>query len=73
VGDSGVTLQEARDRVREIEEIARAEDDEVAHSKADRLHQDVLRYLAEVAPAELGELARIAISTEAISFARWCA
>ena len=66
-----MTLTEARERVEFIRSIAR--DDEAAHGGEDDFRADVLRYLAEVAPAELGELARIALSTEDIDFARWCA
>ena len=66
-----MTLAEARERVERIR--AMAGDDEMAHSEEDKFRGDVLRYLADVAPAELGELARIAISTREIEFARWYA
>ncbi len=66
-----MTLEEARTRVKRIESMMG--DSEAAHSEEDALHQDVLRYLAEVAPAELALLAQIALSTEALNFERWCA
>ncbi len=66
-----MSLLEAHHRVADIR--AMAGDDEIAHGAEDQFRDDVLRYLAEVAPAELGELARIALSTNEIKFSRWCA
>lgn len=66
-----MTLQEARERVQLV--AAQVGDPEGVHSEEDRLRADVLRYLAEVAPAELGELARIALSTDEIKSPRWYA
>lgn len=47
-------------------------DDEVAHSDEDELHRDVLGVIAGGA---LGgaELAREALKTRDLTFARWCA
>ena len=66
-----MTLTEARKRVARID--AMKGDAEAAHAEEDNLRSDVLAYLAQVAPAELGALAEIALSTDAISFERWYA
>lgn len=63
------TEEEVRKRVDHIAEVGKS-DDEMAHSDEDDLHQDVLRYYAE---QENGALAREALKTLDISFARWCA
>lgn len=51
---------------------AKADDDEAAHSLEDDLREGVLKAIAAGAenPAEL---ARLALTTSAIEFARWCA
>lgn len=66
-----MTLGEVRLRVAQIEAVS--DDSEIAHTEEDTLHRDVLRYLAEVAPAELAELARVALTTGEIPFSRWYA
>jgi len=66
-----MTLEEAHARVELIRD--EIDDPEGAHSEEDKFREDVLRYLSEVAPAELGELARIALSTNELDFPRWCA
>ncbi len=65
-----MTEQEARERLEEIRGIAG--DDEVAHSKEDEFHRDVLSLIA-TGCHNGQELARIAIQTSEIQFARWCA
>lgn len=56
-----------------LKEIARvANDDERAHGMEDRLHQEVLQAIADGAP-NAAELARLALKTSDINFARWCA
>lgn len=65
-----MTVDEVRDEVASIRRIAR--DDEAAHASEDALHQNVLDAIANGAdnPAEL---AREALATQDIKFARWCA
>ena len=65
-----MTTDEIKERVAAIGKIAW--DDEVAHGQEDQLYADVLRYLA-AGLGEAAELAREALKTEEISFARWCA
>lgn len=66
-----MTLEEVRKRVAEI--VKGQDDPEEAHYAEDRLREDLLSYLAEVAPAELGELAKLAVSTSELDFMRWYA
>lgn len=63
----------AEDIARRLAEIhAVQHDDEVAHSMADALHQDVLAAIAAGAP-EPQTLAAAALRTETIGFDRWYA
>jgi hypothetical protein len=70
-----MTLKQARDRVEEIKRIAA--DDERAHGMEDDLRADVLKAIAtgKHSGGHSGAvvLAQIALSTEDIEFARWCA
>lgn len=64
-------------KVKEIEagvaEIGRISwDDESAHAKEDELHQEVLKAIAECAE-NAADLARAALLTKDLDFARWCA
>lgn len=68
-----MTPAEARERVARVKAEADRGDHEGAHVEQDSLRADVLKYLAEVAPAELGVLAKIALSTDDIEFHRWYA
>lgn len=71
-----MTASEARERVERIKQMGDIygdNDPEGAHREEDNLHRDVLQYLAEVAPAELGELARISLTTLEFDFPRWYA
>lgn len=52
---------------------ASAEDAESAHSMEDRMHQLVLRAIADGKCENPREAARIALKSQEISFARWCA
>lgn len=63
-----IDAEEVRRRVEYIRVYART-DDEAAHSCEDRLHQDVLRALAE----QGNELAIEALKTLDVAFARHCA
>lgn len=65
-----MTPEEVMARVEEINKVA--EDDERAHSLEDDLRQDVLEAIADGAP-NAKELARTALLTSEIEFARWCA
>ena len=58
----------------EVQRIAAlAADDESAHIAEDELHQSVLAYIAEHGDAKSSALARAALATTDIGFARWCA
>lgn len=58
----------------EVQRIAAMSgDDESAHSAEDALHQSVLAYIAEHGDAKSSALARAALATTDIEFARWCA
>jgi hypothetical protein len=65
-----VTVDEARRRLDDIR--ACAGDDEAAHSMEDALRRDVLQAIADGSPDAV-ELARIALESESLDFARWCA
>jgi hypothetical protein len=68
-----LTLAEAKARVEEIRSAAR--DDERAHELEDALRRDALKIIArgDLTPADAAKLARVALSTEALKFSRWCA
>ena len=65
-----MTVQDVEDQVANIRAVAG--DDEAAHSWEDQLRQSVLEAIANGAdnPADL---ARAALKTSDIEFARWCA
>jgi len=67
---AGVNPHDIMERVVDIKRIAG--DDERAHSEEDKLHQDVLRAIADGAPNS-SLLARAALETCDLDFARWCA
>ncbi len=50
-----------------------AYDDEVAHSREDKLHQAVLSYIAEGKIVDPMLCAKLALTSQNIEFARWCA
>jgi hypothetical protein len=68
-----MTPKEVRDRVDAIR--ACAADDEAAHGMEDQLWRDVLFAIAaeEIDPAVAIQCAAIALTTDTIDFARWCA
>lgn len=66
-----MTLADVNKAVREIEEVRG--DDEVAHGKEDALRYRVLEWIADNGDEASSELARAALKTEQIEFARWCA
>lgn len=47
-------------------------DDEAAHSKEDKLYAEVLRVIAK-GTTNGAELAKAALKTKKLDFARWCA
>lgn len=65
-----MTPKEAEARVKEIYETR--VDDEMAHSAEDALRREVLEHIAN-GGRNARRLAEIALRTEEINFARWCA
>lgn len=65
-----ISVEDAKAWVERIR--AMAGDHEAAHSEEDRLRAAVLRAIADGSPDAV-ELARIALTTDDIDFARWCA
>ena len=67
-----MTVERAKEEVERIR--AMANDDESAHATEDWLRGEVLKTIASGVGEETAhELARIALLTEDIEFARWCA
>lgn len=58
-------------RIRDIRKY-RAQDD-VAHEMEDNLYREVLRSIAEGTAEDPKEMARLALTTDDIQFARWTA
>lgn len=73
-GEAIASLDDVRERVRLIGVIG-PDDDEEGHACEDRLHTAVLRAIASggLSGEFCGELAREALKTLDIEFARWCA
>lgn len=67
-----MTVDDVRARVAEIERIGSERDYEMAHGKEDDLREDVLRAIADGSPIA-ADLAREALATSQLDFARWCA
>jgi uncharacterized protein with von Willebrand factor type A (vWA) domain len=65
-----VTVDDVRAEVEAIRAIA--SDDERAHGREDELHQAVLVAISDGA-ANAVDLAREALKTQDVKFARWCA
>lgn len=65
-----LTVEHVRQRLEEIKTFAG--DSEAAHGAEDKLHQDILRAIAEGA-ADGPELAKAGLETLGIDFERWCA
>lgn len=67
-----LTLEAVKDWVEAIRLCAG--DDEAAHGAEDALHHAVLHYVAHHSPDSLAAaMARTALTSAEISFARWCA
>jgi len=65
-----MTKDEALKEVEKIRELADNAED--AHQLEDFFRRDFIAFIAQ-RDDELGEIARIVLSTDEISFARWCA
>lgn len=63
-------VADVQDRVKLV--AGMSHDDETAHHQEDRLHQDVLRAIADGAD-NAQELAAAALLTLDLTHARWCA
>jgi hypothetical protein len=68
---SELTLEHVLKMLEDV--YASAGDNEAAHGLEDRMHQTVLRAIADGKCEEPREAARIALKSQEISFARWCA
>jgi hypothetical protein len=68
---SNLTIAHVEEMLRTIRDIAG--DDEAAHSKEDDMHQLVLRAIADGKCEDPRECARVALKSQEIDFARWCA
>ena len=68
-----MTTEEINERLQKIE--AMKDDDEMAHSEEDYLHQSFIAYVAELKEhlPELAAKAELVLKTREIDFARWCA
>ena len=66
-----MTQQEARARVNAIKSVMH--DPEHAHILEDELYADIVRYVAEEAPEPFKSVAKEALRTEKLDFARWYA
>lgn len=66
-----LTIEDVEAEVARIQEMRF--DDEAAHSAEDRLWENVLRTIASGYGAKPSALARAALKTTEIDFARWCA
>jgi hypothetical protein len=68
-----VNADDVRARVEQLRAAYDASgDDETCHADEDELHRDVLKAIADGAPDPAG-LAREAIRTDELTFARWYA
>jgi len=65
-----MTIREALKRYRDIEK--EVDDDERAHGMEDDFRRDILQAIADGAPDAV-RLAKIALQTAKLEFARWCA
>jgi hypothetical protein len=58
-------------RLADIEKVK--DDDEMAHSSEDSLHEEVLSAIANGTCENPAECARLALTSSLIEFSRWCA
>jgi tellurite resistance protein len=66
-----MTSKDVKARIAKIEKMRG--DSEVAHSEEDSLRAAVLKAIADGTAEDAREMARLALTTSEISFARWCA
>lgn len=72
-----MTLEEIEIKLQEIKDVSG--DDEKAHSLADKLYFDFVKYIAEetrnipIGKTTLSSLAKRVLKVEDIDFKRWCA
>lgn len=66
-----MTIQEVADCIAKIDAVKW--DDESAHSREDAMRETVLRAIADGTAEDAAEMARLALTTEDMDFARWCA
>jgi hypothetical protein len=67
-----MTIEEIKKRIAGISKCQG--DSEVAHGMEDDLHRDVLFAIAtNTIEGDASECARLALTTQKISFSRWCA
>ncbi len=65
-----ITVDQVAKRIDEIRALTH--DPEAAHGRIDALHIDVLKAIADGSPTP-HTLAALALQTEAVDVARWCA
>lgn len=67
-----LSLDDIRARLEAIRDVAG--DDEVAHGREDSLREEFIEHVRDnPADSKLAEKASLVLSTDEISFARWCA
>lgn len=66
-----MTIKEISKRIDRIRCIAG--DDEVAHCSEDLLRTDFIRYVSTLSNRTLAAKAKLVLTTEKITFERWCA
>lgn len=65
-----MTVEEIQARLEHLNHVRR--DDEVAHGYEDAMYIDLLEYIAATAPEPYATLARPALQSQEIDFARHC-
>lgn len=68
-----MNLDQIRCDLAEISRLARLGDDEAAHNREDRLHDDFIWYVARNGSPELQVLANAVLASKSISFPRYTA
>jgi hypothetical protein len=68
-----MTPDEVAQRIVAIKRYSDDGDDADAHVREDLLYRDLLSAIAEGRCSDPAECARLALTTQAIDFARWCA